>query len=100
MSDEIKHADHECICKSHGFKKFLTVALGSFVGVYCALCLFCAIHKPIPPIMPPNPYIMPIAGYTAHCDCPCHKKMMGKMMKYHYEQMLKENNDLKKEIDD
>ncbi len=40
------------MCQSEGFRKFLTIALGTFVGVYCALSLFAAIHKP-PVMMPP-----------------------------------------------
>ena len=56
MSDEekiVEKKDDECkcFCKSEGFRNFLTIALGTFVGVYAALSLFTAIHKP--PIMPP-----------------------------------------------
>lgn len=29
----------------------LTTALGTFIGVYCALCLFTALHRP--PMLPP-----------------------------------------------
>ena len=36
----------KCFCKSEGVKKFIIVALGSFVGVYCALSLFAALHRP------------------------------------------------------
>ena len=49
MSDEIK-VNHEenreckCLCHSKAFKKFLVVALGSFVGVFCALSLFAALQ--------------------------------------------------------
>ena len=54
MSDEIKtEKEHKCICQSEFFRKFLVVALGSFVGVFCALSLFAALHKPP---MPPCPF--------------------------------------------
>lgn len=50
MSDELKEKECKCFCKSEGFKKFLTVALGTFVGVYFALSLFAATHRPpMPP---------------------------------------------------
>ena len=78
---------NECFCQSKWFRKFLTTALGTFVGVFCALSLFAAMHKPP---MPPCPF-----GYgkmmrpPMHChhhhhfnhhkkfrgECP-HKKMM------------------------
>ncbi len=54
MTDEIKEVEQKeckCFCHSKGFRKFLTIALGTFVGVYCALCLVTALHKP--PMMPP-----------------------------------------------
>ena len=35
-----------CLCQSKGFKKFVIIAGGSFVGVFCALSLFAALHKP------------------------------------------------------
>ena len=43
----------ECFCQSKWFKKFLTKTLAVFVGVYAALSLFAAMHKPP---MPPCPY--------------------------------------------
>lgn len=49
MTEEQNYETQEqcnCICKSKGFRKFLIVALGSFVGVFCALSLFAALHKP------------------------------------------------------
>ena len=60
MSDEVKVTEEKeckCICncvlKSEGFKKFVVVALGTFVGVYAALSLFAATHRQ--PMMPPCP---------------------------------------------
>ena len=85
MSDEIKaNEEKTCFCKSEGFKKFLVISLGTFVGGFCALSLFAALHKPK---MPPMP--MMHRTYMGHhhmmnhpmrhkCDCPCHKKMMKK----------------------
>lgn len=73
----------ECFCKKESFRKFLIVALGTFVGAFCALSLFSALNKPPMPPMPP----MPPAAYGHmhghHCDCMKHKKMMKKFMKHH-----------------
>ena len=55
----------KCFCKSEGFRKFLVVAGGTFVGVYCALSLFFAIHKPPMPVPVPFPPQAHING------CPC-----------------------------
>lgn len=87
MIEENKNLEvkNECFCQSKWFKKFLATALGTFVGVFCALSLFAALHKPPMPLVP--------FGYgkmmrpPMHChhnfkhhkhfrgDC-CHKKMM------------------------
>ena len=79
MSDEIKTNNEEketkCFCQSKGFRKFLVVALGSFVGVFCALSLFAALHKP--PMMPPAP--VPFFGQGG---CPCR---MIHQHKHHFE---------------
>ena len=90
MSEETKitQEEQQCFCKSKCFKKFLTVALGTFVGGFCAISLFAALNKP--PMMPMMP--MMHKGYYHHmmgghhfkkhnCDCPCHKKMMKKHFK-------------------
>ena len=79
MSDEIK-VNHEenreckCLCHSKAFKKFLVVALGSFVGVFCALSLFAALHKP--PMMVPHHFYGPHAGMMRGCPC--------RMMHHHH----------------
>ena len=86
MSDEIKVIEEKtCFCKSEGFKKFVVVSLGTFVGAFCALSLFSALHKPKMPPMPMMPrhhmgyhYTMPHPMMKHNCDCPCHKKMMKK----------------------
>jgi len=50
----------KCFCKSEGVKKFVIVALGTFVGVYCALCLFAIMHRPpMPCHMKHHPYMHP-----------------------------------------
>jgi len=53
----------KCFCKSEGFRKFLVVAVGTFVGVYCALSLFFAIHKP------PMPAPFPPRHHMGGCPC-------------------------------
>ena len=56
----------ECVCMSKGFRKFLIVTCGSFIGVFFALCLFGSIYKlPMPP-MPIYP------GYHHECHCMDH----------------------------
>ena len=55
MTEEINQEIREekqckCLCCSEGFRDFLKIALGSFVGVFFALTLFAALHKPpMPP---------------------------------------------------
>ena len=93
MTEEIKETEikEECFCKSKGFRKFLIVAGGSFVGVFCAISLFAALNKPPMPPVPMGPMPPMAGGYGHHymghmkhfkkhdCDCPCHKKMIKKM---------------------
>ncbi len=50
QNEEIKQ---ECFCKKRA-KDILTIAIGSFVGVYCALSLFAALHKPSHFVMRPQ----------------------------------------------
>ena len=47
MNEETKNTEceKECFCKKR-FKDVLVIAIGSFVGVYCALSLFSALHRP------------------------------------------------------
>ena len=62
MSDEIKITEEKtCFCQSKGFRKFLIVATGTFVGAFLALSLFAALHRP------PMPAPMP---------CPCGYQQM------------------------
>ena len=56
MSEEIKIEEKnetKCFCQNKEFRKFLVIALGTFVGAYSAMSLFAALHKP--PMMPPCP---------------------------------------------
>ena len=104
MSDEVrveKHEHHECICQSKGFRKFLVVAGGSFVGVFLALSLFAALNKP-PVFMPAPPCPYGYHQMTKPHGCPCHfdrgnrvdchKKMM--------KQRTPNDREIKVEIDD
>ena len=51
MTEEIKNEEvKECFCKKR-FNDVVVVAIGTFVGVYCALSLFTAIHRPPCPMM-------------------------------------------------
>ena len=93
MTEEVKitnegNNEHKCICQNEGFRNFLTIALGTFVGVYCALCLFSAIHKP--------PMVIPQTGFggfggpvPAAVQCPCKHRPHFKCghHKFHNEQM-------------
>jgi len=100
MTEEIKYEhdhEHECFCKSKGFRKFLTVALGTFVGGFCAISLFCALHKP-PMMMGPMGYGQygMFAPYH-NCNCPCHKIMKKHCLE---KKMMKYNKDFKDSIKD
>ena len=57
MTEELKNAEvqHECFCQKRA-KDVLVVAFGSFIGVFCALSLFAALHRPPCPMMM-NPYM-------------------------------------------
>lgn len=53
MSNEEKRdVENVCLCKSECFRKFIMVILASFIGCFCALCLFFALHKPCFPMAP------------------------------------------------
>jgi len=57
LTQEVKETECKCFCKSEGVKKFVIVALGTFVGVYAALSLFAAVHRP--PMPPCGPCMRP-----------------------------------------
>ena len=67
MTEEIKNVELKeetckCFCQNKTLKKFLVIAGGTFVGVFCALSLFAALHKP--PVIPP-----PFVKHSMH-HCP------------------------------
>lgn len=69
MTDENKNVVEvktECFCQSVWFKEFLVKALAVFVGVYTALSLFAALHKPP---MPPCPFKSSMIRPAMHCPC-------------------------------
>ena len=86
MTDENKIVveTKECFCQSKWFKKFLVKALAVFVGTYCALSLFAALHKPP---MPPCPFAHhmkrpPIHHYYGNYNRDFRKD-------FHYKKMMK-----------
>lgn len=95
---EEKHFHHH---KNRFLKKFTVVALGTFVGGFCAISLFAALHKPpmmVPyhPMMMHHQKMMGDMGYRHRdCDCPCHKKMNKKPEKFNdrAQKHLDENKD-------
>lgn len=90
MTDENKIVEvkQECFCQSKGFRKFLTIALGSFVGVFCALSLFAALHKPP---MPHCPFaygkMMRPAMHCNHHHFNHHRGMTGD---FHHKKIMKD----------
>lgn len=97
---EVKEETCNCICKSKGFRNFVVVATGSFVGVFCALSLFAALHKPPMP-MPCHPAIYGMRApltqphhFTKH-----HKGPRGDFHKMkHHKQMQKPPVKMDKDI--
>ena len=73
MSNEnynVEVKEEKCFCQSKWFRKFLLTTLGSFLGVFLALSLFAAMHKP--PMMSPA------------CPCGCGCPMMRPAMMHHH----------------
>ena len=93
MSEEVKITEEKeckCFCQSEGFKRFLSIALGTFVGVYAALSLFTAIHKP--PMVPHHQmHYGPRAQIAAPCPCK-HRHHFDKSFKKdrNFEKLMKE----------
>jgi len=82
----IKETECKCFCKSEGFRNFLITALGTFAGVYMALSLFSAIHKP--PMPCPCHFMNPMVQTQGHfrhhrdfhkMDKKFHKDFKGEM---------------------
>lgn len=90
MTDENKivEAKNECFCQSKGFRKFLITALGTFVGVFCALSLFAALHKPPMPACPfaKGPMMRP-AMHCQHHHFNHHRKHPGD---FQYKKMMRD----------
>ena len=70
-NENIKDDNNTCICQSKWFRKLLINTFGTFLGVFLALSLFAALHKP------------PMMG------CPCHFKMMPPPMHHQFDRMEK-----------
>lgn len=86
---EKKEETCNCICKSKGFRNFLVVATGTFVGGFCALSLFAALHKP--PMQPcpfAGPHMRPAYAQPYHFDRH-HKKHRGDFHKMHHKEIKK-----------
>ena len=106
MSNEVNCVEKEekecCVCKlirCENCKKFLVVALGTFVGVFCALSLFTAVNKPM---MPPTPHPFfnqgaPMIEMTMHRR---HHFGEGEFKKHHNREMRAPEDDKKPEIEE
>ena len=94
MTEEINEQKKEekkcnCICCSEGFRDFLKIALGSFVGVFCALSLFAALHKPpVCPMMHHRMFMPP---------APCHQNFKP-MVKGDFHKVKLEKRNFDREI--
>ena len=83
MSEE---KETKCICQNETVRKVFVIALGTFIGVYAALSLFAATHRP--PMMRPCPMGF---GAPAPMAAPCpfqrhhhfDKKFAGDKKEFH-----------------
>lgn len=68
MPEEIKETiEQECECKCEFckvVKKILAIAIGTFIGFYCAMSLFFALHRP--PIPPCDGFKRPPYSYNVN----------------------------------
>ena len=99
---EVKEEKCNCFCHSKEFKKFLLIATGSFVGVFFALSLFAALHKP--PMPAPYPCDCH-GGYHSMMKYPPRfdRDICGNKGKFHKEMMkrhLEDKTPIKVEIED
>lgn len=89
MSEEKQ--EKTCICQNKEFRKFIVIALGTFVGVYAALSLFAATHRP--PMMRPCPMGF---GAPAPMAAPCpfhhHHHHFNKQIRGDKQDFLKDFN--------
>ena len=64
--------DYKCpFCKV--VKKLLLIAVGTFIGFYCALCLFFTLHRP--PMTPDCPKFRHHAGFEQKINKKFDKKL-------------------------
>lgn len=89
MTEENKMVEvkNECFCQSKWFKKFLVKALAVFVGTYCALSLFAALHKPPMPCCPFAKGLMMRPAMHCHHH---HYKQKDYRGDFHYKKMMKD----------
>ena len=81
---DIKENGCKCFCQAEWFKEFILKTLAVFIGVFCALSLFSALHRPK---MPPCPF-----GHGPMMR-PCHVKM------HHFEGYRGPRGDFHKKIE-
>lgn len=74
----------KCICCSEGVREVLKIALGSFIGVFFALTLFAALHKPPMPPCPFGRMMPPPIHHGQHFD-------RGQFKDFHKIKMEKRN---------
>lgn len=94
MTDESKNVEvqHECFCRKR-VKDIVAIAVGSFIGVYCALSLFTALHRPPCPMMM-NPYMMhhPMMYHQMQPDFPPIGKFKHGKHKFDFNKVKSEEN--------
>lgn len=93
FENEKEHS--ECFCKSKWFKKFLLMFLSIYLGILCALCTFCAFHKPK---MPPFAHHKVYQFYDKDFDFNEAEAMRKEMDRAHRE-YSKEFDKIRKEQD-
>ena len=80
MSEEEKQVKEECCCKK-ALKKIIIIALGVFIGAFCALSFFDNLNRPKIPFMYGFiPEMQMPYKFHHHGDCKCHKKFMKKFI--------------------
>ena len=97
---EIKEEKCNCICQSKFFKKFLVIASGSFVGVFCALSLFAALHRPPVAPCPFRGRIMPPPAYGCHHHFMGHRMYKGDFDKMRIQHRLHKKAPFERNIKD
>ena len=93
MTEEMNEIKEEkqckCLCCSEGFRDFLKIAAGSFVGVFLALTLFAALHKPPMPRCPfGGPMMKPPMQHCPHFKGPRGDFQRIKMEKREFDRQI------------